>query len=298
MWLARFPCSSPLLQWPPRCDQPFWNPCWCVPHVRFVAGCAKSSAGSSQYCCTLRNKLWLEELQDIPNLYFLLFGLDQPKQCQQHGKSLPFGFFSCHFWASVLSPYRVTQALQRLFVTFRRSWEVGIALLFVVWPAKFCVEVCMWFATAIHEADHGTSKHWRLPVNVSQLRFSVVSILWLNITYILVTIYHSKLYFVSAKFFADWTTSSPNMIIICQSVASWQDSGKICCTQGITVMGETVKCLNCNFRSLPWALPIFVFTECSGIRSQASQLCQRHAPHKLHSQPIKMSVHSDSWSYV
>eukprot|EP00438_Fugacium_kawagutii_P021716 Skav204036 [mRNA] locus=scaffold1162:107087:109966:+ [translate_table: standard] len=25
--------------------------------------------------------------------------------------------------------------------------------------------VCMWFATAIHEADHGTSKHWRLPVN-------------------------------------------------------------------------------------------------------------------------------------
>lgn len=85
--------------------------------------------------------------------------------------------FSCHFWAFVLSPYRVTQALQRLFDTFRRSWEVGIALLFVVWPAKFCAEVCMWFATAIHEADHGTSKHWRLPVNVSQLRFSVVSIL-------------------------------------------------------------------------------------------------------------------------
>lgn len=24
--------------------------------------------------------------------------------------------------------------------------------------------VCMWFATAIHESDHGTSKHWRLPV--------------------------------------------------------------------------------------------------------------------------------------
>merc|ERR1712232_221234 len=23
----------------------------------------------------------------------------------------------------------------------------------------------MWFATAIHEADHGTSKDWRLPVN-------------------------------------------------------------------------------------------------------------------------------------
>lgn len=29
----------------------------------------------------------------------------------------------------------------------------------------FAAEVCMWFATAIHEADHGTSKHWRLPVN-------------------------------------------------------------------------------------------------------------------------------------
>jgi len=25
--------------------------------------------------------------------------------------------------------------------------------------------VCMWFATAIHEADHGTSKDWRLPIN-------------------------------------------------------------------------------------------------------------------------------------
>lgn len=24
--------------------------------------------------------------------------------------------------------------------------------------------VCMWYATTIHEADHGTSKHWRLPV--------------------------------------------------------------------------------------------------------------------------------------
>ena len=29
----------------------------------------------------------------------------------------------------------------------------------------FAAEVCMWFATAIHESDHGTSKHWRLPVN-------------------------------------------------------------------------------------------------------------------------------------
>lgn len=25
--------------------------------------------------------------------------------------------------------------------------------------------VCMWFATAIHESDHGTSKDWRLPVD-------------------------------------------------------------------------------------------------------------------------------------
>lgn len=25
-------------------------------------------------------------------------------------------------------------------------------------------EICMWYATAIHESDHGTSKHWRLPV--------------------------------------------------------------------------------------------------------------------------------------
>mmetsp|Transcript_28463 Transcript_28463/g.65990 ORF Transcript_28463/g.65990 Transcript_28463/m.65990 type:complete len:704 (-) Transcript_28463:268-2379(-) len=25
--------------------------------------------------------------------------------------------------------------------------------------------ICMWYATAIHEADHGTSKDWRLPVN-------------------------------------------------------------------------------------------------------------------------------------
>lgn len=24
--------------------------------------------------------------------------------------------------------------------------------------------ICMWYATAIHESDHGTSKHWRLPV--------------------------------------------------------------------------------------------------------------------------------------
>ena len=30
-----------------------------------------------------------------------------------------------------------------------------------------CTKICMWYATAIHESDHGTSKHWRLPVKVS-----------------------------------------------------------------------------------------------------------------------------------
>lgn len=46
-------------------------------------------------------------------------------------------------------------------------------------------EVCMWFATAIHEADHGTSKHWRLPVNASRLnpKISEESALFKHITY-------------------------------------------------------------------------------------------------------------------
>jgi len=57
-------------------------------------------------------------------------------------------------------PQYVIGTVPLLFATPPVASEVALKALRAVHNT-----VCMWFATAIHEADHGTSKHWRLPVN-------------------------------------------------------------------------------------------------------------------------------------
>ena len=56
-------------------------------------------------------------------------------------------------------PQYVIGTVPLLFATPPVASEVALKALRAVHNT-----VCMWFATAIHEADHGTSKHWRLPV--------------------------------------------------------------------------------------------------------------------------------------